>query len=115
MTVEADFLSALDATFSQRLFPNMAPETVTLPYAVFSVVAQVAQNVLSDTPNLYATRFQLDIFGRKHLDVHTLKASVRTAMASAFGSRAMEVLTQDGYEPLPKLHRLTMDWQIWHE
>jgi hypothetical protein len=78
------------------------------------VVAEVPENVLSDTPGLFATRIQVDWFTVTYAQAQTLKASARTAMASAFGNAAKENLSFDLYEDEVKLHRVSMDWSVWH-
>ena len=114
MTVQESIYSALQATFAGRLYPLVAPSTVTLPYAVYQVISQVPQNVLADTPGLYNSRIQIDVFTRLYSEAQTAKQSIRTAMASGFGHAATEILSQDLYEDEAKLHRVLMDWSVWH-
>lgn len=114
MTVQESLYTALQATVGGRLYPLVAPAPVTLPYAVYQVISQVPQNVLSDTPGLFNTRLQVDVFARLYSECQTLKASVRSAMASGFGNSAKEILTQDLFEDDARLHRVSMDWSVWH-
>lgn len=114
MAVQETLYTALQSLVGGRLFPVVAPSTVTLPYAVYQVISQVPQNVLADTPGLYNTRIQVDVFARLYSEGQTLKASIRSAMASGFGNSAKEILTQDLFEEDARLHRVTMDWSVWH-
>lgn len=114
MTVQTDLYTALASTFSSRFYPQVAPNVVTVPYGVYSVISQVPANVLDGTPGLFNSRLQVDIFSNTYSEAQTLKASVRTAMASGFGDRATEALSQDLYEDAVKLHRVSMDWSVWH-
>lgn len=114
MTVQTDLYTALQSLVSGRLYPQVAPETVTLPFGVYSIVSQVPTNALTGAPGLFNTRVQVDVFGRLYSDVQTLKASIRSAMVTSFGDRAKEVLSQDLHEDEAKLHRVSMDWSIWH-
>jgi hypothetical protein len=114
MSVQESLYTALQSAFSGRLYPLVAPSPVTLPYGVYQVISQVPSNVLSDTPGLYNTRLQIDVFTRLYSEAQTLKASIRTAMASSFGHKAKEIASQDLYEEEAKLHRVSMDWSVWH-
>lgn len=114
MTIQESLYTALQSTVSGRLYPVVAPTTVTLPYAVYQVIAQVPQNVLADTPGLYNTRIQVDVFARLYSEGQTLKAAIRSAMASSFANSAKEILTQDLFEDDARLHRVSMDWSVWH-
>lgn len=114
MTVQESLYTAIQSTFSGRVYPLAAPSPVTLPYCVYQVISQVPSNVLTGTPGLYNTRIQVDVLARLYSECQTLKASLRSAMASGFGNNAKEILTQDLYEEDAKLHRVSMDWSVWH-
>lgn len=114
MTIQQTFYTGLQSTFSGRLYPQVAPDTVQLPYAVYAVVSQVPQSVLKGTPGLFQTRLQLDIFGVTYASVQTLKDAARAAAATTFGDAAVEVSSLDLYEDEVKLHRVSMDWSVWH-
>ena len=114
MTVQESFYTAAQSTFSGRLYPMVAPQTVTLPYAVYQVISQVPSNVLADTPGLFNSRLQVDIFTRLYAEAQTLKGQIRSAMSSGFGRNASEISSQDLYEEEVKLYRVSMDWSIWH-
>ena len=114
MSVQSSLYSGVQSVFSGRLFPIVAPAVVTLPYATYQIVAQVPQNVLSDTPNVYATRLQIDIFATTASQCETLKGSVRTAVVTTFGNSAKENLTFELFEEEAKIYRVMMDWSVWH-
>ena len=114
MTVQETLYTALQSSVGGRLYPLVAPSPVTLPYAVYQVISQVPSNVLSDTPGLFNSRMQVDVFARTYAECQTLKATLRGAMATGFGNAAKEINTTDLFEEDAKLHRVSMDWSVWH-
>jgi hypothetical protein len=114
MTVQETLYTALQSTVGGRLYPLVTPSPVTLPYAVYQVISQVPSNVLADTPGLFNTRIQVDVFARTYAECQTLKASVRTAMVSGFGFKATEINTTDLFEEEARLYRVSLDWSVWH-
>ena len=114
MSVETDFAAALNTVMNERLFPDVAPQDIAIPYATYQVVAQIPFNAIAGAPNIWNTTIQLDIFAHAFSVLVTWKAAARAAVRSAFGDTALELVIRHGFDPEPGLHRVSMDWQISH-
>ena len=114
MSIAADLVTTLGATFSTRLYPSVAPAGVTAPYGVYQMVSAVPQTALTGTPNLTNARFQIDLFGREKIALDTLAESVKTAMGGATLFSSICINAMDMYEDPAQFYRISLDFSVWY-
>lgn len=106
--------ATLQATFSARLYPVQAPDSPTVPYAVFFVVTAPPENNLDGFAGLTNTQIQLDVYARSY---EAAKALAQAAFDAMEASAMQQVCTETGrdlYESDTKLHRQLLEFSIWH-
>jgi len=112
MIQEAVF-TALTSLVAGRVHPNVAPDSVVAPYIVYARVASAPETTLANGQPIQQTRLQVDVYDKTYAGVQTLAGQAITALTSAPVS-AVQLLEQDQYEPDVKLHRVILDFSIWH-
>lgn len=116
MSVQTDLFTLLTAQFAGRVYPNVAPELVATPYAVYSRVSAIEQNSLDTnggTGNSSNTRLQLDVYASTYSEAQGSAATVKTSLKGWSVENTLEA-EQDFYEPDTKLHRVMLDLSTWH-
>lgn len=113
--MQEDLYTALQGTFGGRFYAGMAPATVTLPYAVYSIIARVQPNTVNGgAAALKQSRVQIDVFSTSYSEAQTKADAVETALHAAAAFKAIPILRQDLYEDEVRLHRVSMDWSVHH-
>lgn len=116
MTITSDFFTLVTSTFSARVYPNVAPEDVTIPYCVYSRVAAVEQVTIDQnggTGNASNTRLQADVYASTYAEAQTKAAAIKTALKT-WAVENVVLGDQDFYESDTKLHRVMLDISTWH-
>lgn len=103
-------ISALVAT---RIYPTIAPETVTPSFIVYTRVTTNPVNSLVGTNALKNPLFQIDVYSRTHQQARSLGILIREAILAATPFSAVWRDTRDDYEPDTKLYRVSLDFSIW--
>ena len=105
--------STLAPLVSGRVFPNIAPHGAQTPYVVYARISSVPDNTLSDGAPATTARLQVDCFDTTYAAAITLAESVKAALA---GSALTQTLLseQDQFEADAFLHRVILDFSIWH-
>jgi hypothetical protein len=104
--------SAVTAIVGSRIYQSIAPQDITQPYVVWSVVTSAPGNNLSETPEYDDQRVQIDCWSTNQSQARQLGQAVRDAI---------EVYTHivygpwNDYEPDTKLHRWSMDSEWWQD
>lgn len=96
-----------------RFYLNVAPDAVDRPYGVCQRVFFNSENVLSGSSGLNNSRVQIDVYGATYAAVDALSSQV-DALMSAWPVQNVSIGGQDLYEPEVKLHRVQVDYSIWH-
>jgi hypothetical protein len=116
MTIGQDLFTVLSGVGAQDVSPNIAPDQVARPNIVFAVVHEQAQYTLAGRSNLTPAHYQVDVYDRTYAGAQALADAVQVAMDAArsvtFGCTQLGRL--DAYEPEGKLHRVILDFSIWH-
>ena len=111
--IQEQLFTALSGVAGGRVFPNVAPNNVQKPYVVYMRVASQPENTLADGIPVENTRLQIDCFDTTYAAVTTLAENIKAALrASAITS--VLLLEQDQFEPDAQLHRVILDFSIWH-
>jgi hypothetical protein len=104
--------AAVTAIVGQRVYQSIAPQDITQPYVVWSVVTSAPGNNLSETPEYDDQRVQIDCWSTNQSQARQLGQAVRDAI---------EVYTHivygpwNDYEPDTKLHRWSMDAEYFQD
>lgn len=100
--------SALD-----QVFPNVAPSKPGRPYIVYTRVSANSNNVLSGNSGLINTRMQIDVYADSYAQAQTVAGQVDTLMRG-WTLQNVSYPAQDQYEADVRLHRVILDYSIWH-
>ena len=116
MSLQSSLYTLLASTFSNRIYPSVAPFGVATPYATYTRVTALEQNTLDangGTGNTVNTLVQIDIWSTTYLEASTKAAAVKTLLK---GWAMENVVTneQDGYEPDTTLYRVILEISVWH-
>jgi hypothetical protein len=96
-----------------RVFPNIAPGNVPKPYVVYARVSSAPENTLANGSPIDNTRLQVDCFDVTYAGAVQLAEAVKTALAASAMTHLL-LMEQDQFEPDALLHRVILDFSIWH-
>ena len=111
--IQQDLFAALSTLAGGRVFPNIAPNNVQKPYVVYARISSAPANTLADGAPVENTRLQVDCFDTSYAAAVTLAMAVKAAMTSSAITHLL-LLEQDQFEPEALLHRVILDFSIWH-
>jgi hypothetical protein len=111
--IQQDIFTALSGVAGGRVFPNIAPNNVQKPYVVYARVSSAPENTLADGAPLGNTRLQVDCFDTTYAAAVALAEAIKAAMKSSAITHIL-LLEQDHFEPDASLHRVILDFSIWH-
>jgi hypothetical protein len=111
-TTEATAQTLLAALVSGRCYPLTAPDPVTKPYIIYSVISDVQENGIGGFAGISNQRMQVDAYATSYGAVKTLAASIKTAMSTAAFTN-IHLSSQDLHESDTQLYRISMDFSIW--
>ena len=96
-----------------RVFPNIAPNNVQKPYVVYARISSAPENTLADGAPIDNVRLQVDCFDTTYAGAVTLAEAVKAALAASTITHLL-LVEQDQFEPEALLHRVILDFSIWH-
>jgi hypothetical protein len=111
--IQTDLYSLLSATFSGRLYPLVAPDNVTRPFAVYQRIS-TSEATIHGAGGISETRMQLDIFADTYAAALTLATTARSVIAASLSLTSIPLIEADDYEPETKLYRIFMEFTFWH-
>ena len=111
--IQQDLFAALAGVAGGRVFPSVAPNNVQKPYVVYARVSSAPENTLTDGAPIENTRLQVDCFDTTYAAVVALAETVKDAVKSSAITHVL-LLEQDQFEPEALLHRVILDFSIWH-
>ena len=111
--MQAQLFTAISGVAGGRVFPNLAPNDVQTPYLVYLRVASVPENTLADGVPIDNTRVQIDCFDTTYAAALTLAESVKAALRASNITFVL-LMEQDQFEFDALLHRVILDFSIWH-
>ena len=111
--MQQDLFAALSGVAGGRVFPNVAPNNVQTPYVVYARVSCNPENTLADGSPIDNTRLQIDCYDTTYAAAVTLAQAIKQALkASAIAHVALT--EQDQFEPEALLHRVILEFSVWH-
>ena len=108
---EADIFPLLSSLAGGQVFPYVVPlnatgePEVTAPWLVFSLVSQVAADVLCG-PAETSTSVQVDVYASTIDEARDIRSKAMTALAPLGTTQQMRT---QGYESDPRLYRATVE------
>ena len=120
MSFAAEFKSALQgnaalsALVADRIQPVKLDKGTELPAVVYTVVSNVAQNVLNgDAPGLRILRVQVDSYATGYDAAHAIADAVMAALpANGASLKCLEIDRNDLFEEQRRLHRVSQDFSV---
>jgi hypothetical protein len=109
--IQSDLFAALATTFSNRLYPSVAPQNTARPYGVYSRVSQQAATI-HGTNGAKETQIQLDVYADTYGAAVNLADLAAAAIRSA-GFASVQTNAVDEYETDTKLHRVILEFTFW--
>lgn len=110
-----EILKAVEAD----VYPSAAPNGVTEPYIVYSIISVVPEDAKGAFDDMDIVRVQVDILADEYEDVQTLAGQVRTAMNRRRGTirgNIIDTIYYDGESDLSdleaELYRVSQDYII---
>ena len=111
--IQEDVFSALSSVVGGRVYPNIAPNNVPKPYVVYARVSSSPENTLGDGSPIDNTRLQVDCYDNTYAQAVALAEAVKAAFkASAITHLLLQ--EQDQFESDALLHRVILDFSLWH-
>lgn len=112
--------SGLSALVSNRVYPNVAPQNVTVPFVTYRRVSAERQSGFGEDIGIVTSRFQFDMYATAYSAVRAIAEQVRGALqryrASATSPEVLDtfiVNELESFEAEPTLlHRAVTDIQI---
>lgn len=115
--------AGLSALVSDRIYPNLAPQSVTLPYVVYERVSGTRIRALNADTDLASPRYQFSVYSNSYLEAESVIEQIRAALqryTGTVGSPGVVIedctieSETDFYDAQTELHERTMDFLIWH-
>lgn len=115
MSIQTELRALLGPLVGDRVYPVVAPESPTAPYATYQRVAAVPQNVMAGNggESLTNTRLQIDVYATTYGEAQAKAEAIKAALRG-WAVQNVTNSEQDLYESDVKLHRVMIDISIWH-
>ena len=96
-----------------RVFPNIAPNNAQTPYVVYARISSAPETTRDNGAPIDNVRLQLDCFDTTYAGAVAVAEAVKAALAASAITHLL-LLEQDQFEPEALLHRVILDFSIWH-
>jgi len=112
MTIETTLFSTLSgaagvsALVSSRIYPNVAPESVTFPYLVYSVISSERMHTLPGVANMQRKTIQIDC----NATTYSGAKALATAVISALEGDGYQQSEYDLYDDTTQVHSTYVSW-----
>jgi hypothetical protein len=117
MNVEPVIVQLLSGLVEGRVFPDMAPEGVAVPFIVYQQVGGQAPSFLeNNVPSMKNGRFQISVWAGTRAHATTLGGQIEEAMVAAaeFQARPLSAALYR-YESDTQLRGSSQDFTIWSD
>lgn len=113
-SIQEQLVGLLSGITSGRLYPMVAPDTVTKPYLVYQRISSAVNNILTGNgnPPIENTRYQIDVWASTYASAQVTADAVKAAMLG-WSVQNVQVLESDQYESQTQLYRVLMDYSVW--
>lgn len=114
-------VTAITNIVGNRIYPNLLPQDVTLEAITYRKVSAPHVHAFGSDAGLSNPRFQIDAWADVYTEVITLAAAIQAGLSRFRGTIAGEVIQDvmllnelDIYEQDRRIHRVMMDFEVWH-
>lgn len=113
--IQEDLTALLAPLVGNRVHGGVAAQGDLLPYIVYQRVISATENILNGNgnPPINWTRMQIDVWSNSYASAQSTAAAVRAAMLG-WSKTNLNNGEQDFYEQETRLHRVMMDYSIYH-
>lgn len=94
-----------------RIFPEVAPDEVTKPFIVYSLISAIKPQTFSGRSVLENTRMQIDCYSTSYAQSRALSALVLTAVDENMAVGTNQAISF--YEQETQLYRISLDISLW--
>ena len=114
MSIESDLYATLSgdagvtALCSTRIYPNLAPESVTFPYCAYQMVSGLRLSTITGVGDALRKRLQISCHANTYSEAKALAVAVEAALD---GDGYLALLT-DYYDPTVQVHTSVVDWSF---
>lgn len=115
MSVEATIFNALKHLVANRVYPDIAPESVRRPYITYSQVGGKSVNFMSaDLPDKRNSRFQFNVWADSRLDATKVAKQIDETLRQVKALQTT-VLSEPvaTVEPETRLYGTRQDFSFW--
>jgi hypothetical protein len=114
MAIEETMYSTLGSLFDGRVYPDIGPNDVALPYAVWTQVGGSTVDLVNNSdPILRNSRIQLNIWATTRLQANQLMRSAEAALRThPVNGRPVGALMAR-LDPTEQLRGAQQDYSIW--
>ena len=96
-----------------RIYPNASPDKPARPYLVYTRASSNSENVLGGYGGIMNTRIQIDAYADSYAAAQALASQV-DALMRAWALQNVSYPAIDQYEPETRLHRVILEYSVWH-
>lgn len=96
-----------------RVYPVIAPQNITKPYAVFRRITGLSVNGLDGELGTTNGRFEINVYAETYAQTKIISEAIKEAMKSS-SLRSVLIYDQDlDYEEEVELYRLMLEFRVW--
>lgn len=117
MSIEQTIFGLINPLVSGGLYPAIAPQGVSKPYAVYCEPSGIPENTLSDGAGLQNSLIQITVWDTTYLGAKTLGEAIAGALASAFSAGTLSGWQRgrrSTYEQDTALHGIIYEFSLWY-
>lgn len=115
-TIQEQLVLLLNPVVSGGVYPLVAEQNATPPYAVYQRIASSIENTLAanGNPPINNTRFQIDVWALTYASGIAVCSAIKTAM-QGWSVQNILILEHDEYVTDVRRFRFLLDFSVWHD
>lgn len=114
MTIEADLIAAIDPLVGSRVYADIGPDGVDLPYVTFQSVGGEAANYMECTVvGRRNSRMQVRVWALSRLEASALSKQVEDAMVVSLKAFVLGAAIST-YDDEREMSGTTQDFSVWY-
>ncbi len=115
--------SEVTALVAERVHPSVMPQGSALPAVVFSIISDVPENSFTSAASatqsiISVARLQVDCYAKTYIKAHEVAAAVDLVLSNLAGPTpklsAWRENLRDLYDNETQLHRVSLEFSVWH-
>lgn len=117
MTIEQTLVTMAAPYLAGGLHPNVAPQNVTRPYGVYTLIVSPTHHTLSDGVPIQQDLFQVDVWDDTYQGALAAGNAFAAASQAAFDAGTITGVQRSRrgrYDPETGLHGFTYEFSFWY-